>query len=768
MHHETSRQVMAQDKYIVVIEPHFDFFRYLKVIRELGYKSLVLTLHPDDCAAGEQKYHDRFEHYEGSRIDELVAYDSFDVKNFLRALAPFRDRIAGVVAGEDGMVPIAAEVGTALGFDCAHPDDARCHHVKSTMKQRLVERGVRTPRFGIAHNFDDALKLWEGFGRDCIVKMVDFAVSLNVYRVRSEEQLLKSWDTIAHNRRGLQVPFPLAKEAILEEYVPGRELTVEGYVQGERIEFLNFSEKITEHNFIIVGHYIPAVISAAEESSLKDIAAQCVRALGVRNSLFHVEVHVRDGVPYVIECAARPPGQRAVEVIEKIYGFDLMGLSIDLATGREVRLKRAQAQRYYAMLALYATQSGRLVSVEGLDELQARGGVEHVFVGVKPGGSVRALDTFQDKYGLLILTDKSPEKLRENAVWARENVRLVVGTPDQEPRPKVTPDEMAIHEGDEAATGALPDWAFDVLRCPNTRAPVSLEGSVLRLGDGKEVGRWERGIVRFPIHDRGSNTKFYREIGGVHFHEHASRPFAMSSLDAHVYHAHLETFCRNDLHGPVVDIGGGDGRNAEFFLARGYKRIIVVDVAVEALLRFRNRVAEHDPESLDRLLLIEADARNLPLGDSCATNVIAIEALSFLNEDYETGLADAARILASNGILVISEHDYEGGLAMKCFYHGLGAMIETSISRELWHGPAEHMKMFTEEELLVFVRRCGLDVKATQGISIFSMILAWMQARSLLSDRDVKQLPAVRKMLADLGREGHMRRCHVIIAGRHG
>lgn len=426
MQTEAVKNIERQEQYVVVIEPHFALYRYLKVIRELGYRTLVLAFHPDSCLAGERKYSQRLDHYHGSRIDALVAYERFDADGFLKALAPYRDRIAGIVAGEDSMVPLAAEIGAALGFDYARPEDARCHHLKTAMKERLAARGVRTPGFGIARNLGQALEIWKRFDGDCMVKMVDFAASLNVFRVTSEEQLREAWAAIIDNRHGLKVPFPLASEVILEEFVPGRELTAEGYVAGERIEFLNFSEKLTESNFIVVGHYIPAATTEAEERSLREIATQCIRALGLRNSLFHVEVHLRDGVPYVIECAARPPGQHAVELIEKSYGIDLMRISVDLATGREATVTRSAPRAHHAILALYTRRSGTLERIEGIDALHARGGAEHVVVNVKPGDPVRSLDTFQDKYGLLILADEDPEGLREKADWARENVRLVV------------------------------------------------------------------------------------------------------------------------------------------------------------------------------------------------------------------------------------------------------------------------------------------------------------------------------------------------------
>ncbi|MFN7961372.1 MAG: ATP-grasp domain-containing protein [Thermoanaerobaculia bacterium] len=420
------------NQYIVVVEPHFALYRYLRVVRSQGYRTLVLAIDPESTLAGERKNALRLAQEGGSQIDRLVPYQRLDVESLLAAVAPYRSEIAGVVAGEDAAVPIAAELGVALGFPYARPEDARCQHDKTAMKQRLVERGVRTPPFVVAQSLDEALAAWEHFGRDCMVKMVDFAASLNIFRAQTREQLEVAWDTIAHNRRQVTAFFELSSAVILEEFVGGRELTAEGYIQDGRVQVLNFSKKLTASNFIVVGHYIPALTTPEEETQLAEIAEQTVRALGLANSVFHVEVHIRDGVPYVIECAARPPGQHTVELIERTYGFDLMKISIDLATAKPVDLVRHPPRHHHAILALYTDATGVLERWEGVEEAKARGGVLHVNLGAQPGDTVHALDTFRNKYGIVILESDSATDLREKAQWVRKHVRMVV-RPTEEP-----------------------------------------------------------------------------------------------------------------------------------------------------------------------------------------------------------------------------------------------------------------------------------------------------------------------------------------------
>lgn len=412
---------------ILVIEPQVGLMRYFHVIQR-RYKTLVLTRDPQSVREAEQSYNSNpWVARSESCIDEFISYDSVDVPSIIRALRPFEAQLAGIIGGDDASVPLAEQIGYALGFDYARPADAECHHLKTAMKRRLFERGVRTPGFEIVRDLESARRAWQRFGRNSMVKTVDLSGSFNIFRVRTDGELESAWDAITQNK--VKTVFTRSKEVIIEEFIGGRELSIEGYTQGDRIEILNFSQKFTESNFAVVGHYIPADLTIAEEQALSGIACECVRALGLRNSVFHIEVHLQDGALYIIECAVRPPGQHTVDLIGECYGIDLMEISIDLAVGREVEARRREPRGHYGIFSLYTNKSGLLEQIEGLEELQASGAIMHLNVEVKPGDPVEAFHISKRDYGLIMLRDSSPEALRQKAEWFRKRVNFVVQTP---------------------------------------------------------------------------------------------------------------------------------------------------------------------------------------------------------------------------------------------------------------------------------------------------------------------------------------------------
>ena len=266
------------------------------------------------------------------------------------------------------------------------------------------------------------------------------------------------------------------------------------------------------------------------------------------------------------------------------------------------------------------------------------------------------------------------------------------------------------------------------------------------------------------------STEYYRGIGGAHFHERSVVPYAMTALDTPVYRDYLRDFAPDDRDILVVDVGGGDGRNAIPWLQWGFKRVVVVDSTAAALSRFRTRILAENPQWIERLVLIECDARTLPFADDTADRVQAIEALYYLNEDYEQGLAQCRRVMRPQARLLLADRSYEGALLTRLLYYGgVGAMLKTARSREMWDAEDGHRvrtRCFSREELHGLVAAEGLEIAETGGISAFSLLLSFLSKLDRLGPESETQLAAMHQLLISLGHIGCFSRSHVVIAAK--
>jgi len=322
-----------------------------------------------------------------------------------------------------------------------------------------------------------------------------------------------------------------------------------------------------------------------------------------------------------------------------------------------------------------------------------------------------------------------------------------------------------VHNGSRRLE-QVPKWAWEVLASPGG-GPLRCEGSVLWAPD-QPIGRIGQGILRFKIPIQDPSMEYYRGIGGAHFHERSAVRYAMTALDTPVYHHYLREFAPDDRDILLVDVGGGDGRNALPWLQWGFKRVVVVDSTAAALSRFRNRILAENPKWLERLVLIECDARTLPLADNTADRVQAIESLYYLNDDYEQGLAQCHRVMRPRARLLLADRSYEGALLTRLLYYGgVGAMLETVRSGEMWDGEDKtgvRTRCFSKAKLNAIVLAQGFDIIQTGGISAFSLLLSFLSKSDKLGPESDTHLAAVHHLLISLAHTGCCSRCHVVIA----
>jgi SAM-dependent methyltransferase len=318
---------------------------------------------------------------------------------------------------------------------------------------------------------------------------------------------------------------------------------------------------------------------------------------------------------------------------------------------------------------------------------------------------------------------------------------------------------------------APPAWAKDVLAEPGGMAAAGLSGSRILSESGREIGIVDHGILRFGVSADDPSIKFYQSVGGANFHDRSKVGYAMTTLDTPIYAGYLKLIRPAKSGALIADIGGGDGRNAMPWLAETDARVVVVDPIFDGLSRFRQRLDTEHPQWRDRVLLIEGDARRLPLKSETFDAVQSIEALAYLNEEYNAGMMECRRVMHRAAHFLVSDRDYESGLLLQLLYFsGVAGMLKQIGTRDLWDGAPNNLvrsRCFTREELVAMAESCNLHVLEQHGISSMSLILSYLRGLGKLGGpEDEKHLPQVHKLLAELGRQGRMMRSHTLVCRR--
>lgn len=109
----------------------------------------------------------------------------------------------------------------------------------------------------------------------------------------------------------------------------------------------------------------------------------------------------------------------------------------------------------------------------------------------------------------------------------------------------------------------------------------------------------------------------------------------------------------------------------------------------------------------------------------------AIEALYYLNEEYERGLAECYRVMHPQARFLLADRSYEGALLTRLLYYGgVEATLETAHRNEMWDGENHQRvrsRFFLREELGGLLAAQGFEILKWRGISAFSLLLSFRE-----------------------------------------
>ena len=154
--------------------------------------------------------------------------------------------LSAIVAAEDGFTPLAAAASESLGLTHHSRHGVRHARNKALMRKRLAEAGVESPWFHVASLGEDPVDVASRARFPCVLKPVSLSASRGVIRADAPEELVEAW----HRVRGILETSDVAErggglpaEVLIEAYLPGREVAVEGIVVGGELLTLALLDK---------------------------------------------------------------------------------------------------------------------------------------------------------------------------------------------------------------------------------------------------------------------------------------------------------------------------------------------------------------------------------------------------------------------------------------------------------------------------------------------------------------------------------------------
>lgn len=298
---------------------------------------------------------------------------------------------------DDAGVMIAALAADELGLPHSPPDAVAATRNKAMQRRLLAEAEIPQPSFELIGVGDDAVALAEYIGGPVVVKPLSLSAGRGVIRV---DHPLLAPPAVESVRQILIGAGRNPNEPVLvEQYIPGVEVAVEGLVDGGSLEILAIFDKphsSTGPYFPETMLITPSRLDADMQVEIERVTAAAVRALGLRSGPIHAELRVNAGSAYLIEIAARSIGG----LCSRALRFGLLGTSLEtllLRNALQIGTVTDREAMASGVFMLPVPTAGILERVEGVEQVRDMEAIVGVEITVPPGRHVLPLP-FGDRY----------------------------------------------------------------------------------------------------------------------------------------------------------------------------------------------------------------------------------------------------------------------------------------------------------------------------------------------------------------------------------
>jgi len=350
--------------------------------------------------------------------------------------------VRGILALGDHQTATAAHVARSLGLRYNSPQSVE--NCRSKLRQRQVLRaaGLPVPEFfffvsgGLqvqpapVHVSEAVESVLARVKFPCVVKPLRLSASQGVIRANDAAEFGAAVKRIAKLLASAEVQVtrePELDRLLVESYIPGAEVALEGLLDGGQLRVLALFDKpdpLEGPYFEETIYTTPSRQPAEVQQRIFDCAAQTARALGLSEGPVHAEFRVNDAGPWVLEASPRPIGGLCSRVLrfgpERIFLEELL---VRQATGLPgAGLDRESPAAGVMMIPV--PSSGVLEEVADVDQAAAIPGVDEIHITARLHDFIAAWPEGSSYLGFIFARAESPQQVEAALRRAHQTLRI--------------------------------------------------------------------------------------------------------------------------------------------------------------------------------------------------------------------------------------------------------------------------------------------------------------------------------------------------------
>src|SRR6266481_1413123 len=344
--------------------------------------------------------------------------------------------VSGILALGDRSAAAAAYAARGLGVRYNHPVAVEACRSKLRMKEVFRDAGLSVPWFRNLLIDPAPEPVLLGISYPCVLKPLSLSASQGVVRANNREEFLAA---AARVRRLLKSPEILATrepnldQMLVEGYIPGKEVAVEGLLTDGALRILAIFDKpdplegpYFEETIYVTPSRLPESVQRAIEKCARDTA----RALGLSHGPIHAEFRVNEDGVWPLEVAPRPIGGLCARALRfsSSEAPEPIGLE-ELLLRHALELPGCDSPREgvaSGVLMIPVPKSGMLEGVTGEEAAHSTPGVAELIITARLHDYIAAWPEGSSYLGFLFARGSAPEEVELAIRRAHEKLAFTI------------------------------------------------------------------------------------------------------------------------------------------------------------------------------------------------------------------------------------------------------------------------------------------------------------------------------------------------------
>jgi len=298
--------------------------------------------------------------------------------------------VTGVLALGDRPAAAAAYAARGLGILYNHSASVEACRSKLRMREVFRDAGLPVPWFRSLPVVPTPEPTLARISFPCVLKPLSLSASQGVMRANNREEFLAGATRLRRLLESAEIHAtrePHLDQMIVEGYIPGREVAVEGLLTDGTLRILAIFDKpdpLEGPYFEETIYVTPSRLPETKQTQIVDCANSAVRALGLTHGPVHAEFRVNEDGVWPIEVAARPIGglcARALRFcsnkLEESIGLEELLLRHALKLPGSDALREPEAS---GVLMIPIPHSGILEKISGQEAALATPGITDLLI----------------------------------------------------------------------------------------------------------------------------------------------------------------------------------------------------------------------------------------------------------------------------------------------------------------------------------------------------------------------------------------------------